>query len=73
MHENEKKSTGIPNILIKCIKMFAEYQSSVLANIFKKCMRKGILPFSAPFKIWPSVTLPKPVWISVNLPKITKT
>ena len=44
IHLNEKKSIGIQNIPIKFIKMFAEYFSSVLANIFNKCIQNGIFP-----------------------------
>ena len=44
MHLNGKKSVGIENIPIKFIKMSAEYTSSVLADMYNKCMQDGVFP-----------------------------
>ena len=44
MNLNQKKATGIENIPIKFIKMTAEYISSLLSEIFNKCILDGIFP-----------------------------
>ena len=39
-----KKLVGIENIPMKFIKMSAEYTSSVLADMYNKCMQDGVFP-----------------------------